>query len=312
MNDFLCDRPMIYAPIVIGTYNRFDHFVKCIESLKKNFGAEKTTLIIGIDFPVNKKHVLDNDKIKTYCREISGFGRVIVKEWTENLGPRKNFQELREIAFSISDRVILTEDDNVFHVDFLNFINLNLEIYKNDGNVFSVCGYNYPIKFKGVEEKDNLMLKAFSAWGVGLWKEKFDIVKFELGEYNKFLDSTRNVFKVSKTLGQHVLLHYFYAEKNKKIYGDTWISLYLYDSDKYCVFPAKTLVKNIGNDGSGANCGIDEKINNQEVLGVRKNGNIIHLESDQHRMQLNEYFKLSLRSKFKFAILLFFRKFGAN
>ncbi|EKO3674080.1 hypothetical protein M3923_002769 [Vibrio metschnikovii] len=300
---------MILAPVIIATYSRVAHFIKCVESLKKNSLATETILVVGIDYPVKDEHIQANENIKDYCRTITGFKKVIIKEWPENLGPRLNFFRLREIGFTFSNKLILTEDDNVFHQDFLSYMNHNLDRFENDETVFSVCGYNYPIDYKNVNSTDNLLLKAYSAWGVGIWKEKFEHVSFKQGEFQNILKSPYKVLSVAKTLGDHVIQHYLHAERNKLIYGDTWISLYLYQYNKYSIFPAKTLVENIGNDGSGINCGIDDKINNQAMLNVDKVNEVYHVESIYHRQQINDYFKLTLKSKIKLSILLMYNLF---
>lgn len=295
---------MILAPVIIATYSRVEHFIKCVESLKVNSLAKESVLIIGIDFPIKDEHVKANQEIKEYCRNITGFKEVVIKEWSENLGPRMNFFKLREIGFTFSNKLILTEDDNIFHQDFLNYMNHNLDKFENDETVFSVCGYNYPINYKNVNPTDNLCLKAYSAWGVGIWKEKFEDVNFKSGEFQNILISPSKVLSVSRKLGEHIIQHYLHAERKKLIYGDTWVSLYLYQCDKYCIFPAKTLVKNIGNDGSGINCGVDCKINNQIMLNGEKINEVYHVESVYHRQQINEYFKLPFKSKIKLAMFL--------
>ncbi|HIF9430777.1 TPA: hypothetical protein ACX6R9_002737 [Photobacterium damselae] len=300
---------MKYAPIVIATYNRFFHFTKCIESLKKNDLATFSTIIIGIDFPISEQHIEDNNKIKHYCRNLTGFKSIIVKEWTENLGPRGNFQELRKIAFKLSDSIILTEDDNVFHPDFLSYMNFNLNKYKTDDSIFSVCGYNYPIDYKNTKSDDNILLKAYSAWGVGIWKHKFCKVEFKQDQYSCYLKSPLKILKVSRALGDHVLYHYFQAVKKKLIYGDTWISLFMYRNNQYSVFPVKTLVENIGNDGTGVNCSVNDNLNSQKMLVNNKTNNIYHIESTYHREQINTYFRLPAKTKLKFAMLLLSRFF---
>ncbi|MDT9702962.1 hypothetical protein, partial [Streptomyces sp. P17] len=77
----------------------------------------------------------------------------------------------------------------------------NLDKFENDETVFSVCGYNYPINYKNVNPTDNLCLKAYSAWGVGIWKEKFEDVNFKSGEFQNILISPSKVLSVSRKLG---------------------------------------------------------------------------------------------------------------
>ena len=42
---------MIYAPILIPTLCRSKHFIRCIESLKKNGWAMYTDVYVALDYP---------------------------------------------------------------------------------------------------------------------------------------------------------------------------------------------------------------------------------------------------------------------
>ncbi|PSU31973.1 glycosyltransferase family 2 protein [Photobacterium phosphoreum] len=296
---------MEYAPIIIGTYSRIEHLKRCVESLKKNRLAKKTILIIGIDYPIKDSHKLDNDSIKEYCKDIIGFEKVIIKEWDCNLGARENFAKLRDIAFEFSETVIITEDDNVFHPGFLEYMNTNLSNYEDDNRIFAICGYNYPVTYSEEDgnEIDQLVLKSYSAWGVGVWKNKYKQVDFSSQAYVDILKSPLKIYDVNKNVGDHILLHYLDAISNNKVYGDTWISLHIYKNNQFCIFPMISLVKNIGNDGTGLNCGIDEKISYQKVLRDNQNINYTKLkvfEIKRYRELLNQYFKTSFKCKIKF------------
>ena len=42
---------MIYAPVMIITFNRPQHLKRCIESLQRNEYAKYTELYISVDYP---------------------------------------------------------------------------------------------------------------------------------------------------------------------------------------------------------------------------------------------------------------------
>lgn len=48
---------MNYAPVIIPTLNRYDHFIKCLESLEKCSGAEYTEVFVALDFPPSNKYI---------------------------------------------------------------------------------------------------------------------------------------------------------------------------------------------------------------------------------------------------------------
>ena len=45
---------MYFSPVIIFAYNRLNHLKKTINSLKKNLYANKTRLIIYLDYPKEK------------------------------------------------------------------------------------------------------------------------------------------------------------------------------------------------------------------------------------------------------------------
>ena len=47
---------MIYAPVLIPTLCRYDHFIRCLESLKKNTWAKYTEVYIAVDYPAKESH----------------------------------------------------------------------------------------------------------------------------------------------------------------------------------------------------------------------------------------------------------------
>lgn len=48
---------MNYAPIIIPTLNRNEHFRKCLESLEKCSGAENSEVFVALDFPPSDKYI---------------------------------------------------------------------------------------------------------------------------------------------------------------------------------------------------------------------------------------------------------------
>ena len=45
-----------FAPVIIPTLCRFEHFNRCIESLSKCTWAEYTEVYIGLDYPAKESH----------------------------------------------------------------------------------------------------------------------------------------------------------------------------------------------------------------------------------------------------------------
>ena len=60
---------MIYAPVIIPTLCRYEHFVRCVESLRKNTWAQYTDVYIGLDYPAKESHREGYEKIKDYLKQ---------------------------------------------------------------------------------------------------------------------------------------------------------------------------------------------------------------------------------------------------
>lgn len=256
-----------HAPVLVSVYNRLQHFTHCIESLAKNSDAKETPLFIAIDAPFREEDVEPNEKIRRYAKNITGFKSVHLFSRERNMGARKNVLDARQHIFSEYPSLIMSEDDNVFSPFFLSFINQGLSLYEHNEKVFSISGYNYLIEIPKTYTKDFYFAQAFSAWGVGLWKEKLKSVDFETED---FWYAFRNPIRwrhFNRALGDHVFTHLLTAKTKGEIYGDTAICYHHYKYDLVSLFPRLSLVRNIGNDGSGLHCGKqkESKFDNQKI-----------------------------------------------
>jgi hypothetical protein len=251
---------MNLAPILVTVYDRPEHFKRCIESLKLNKYADQSDLFVAIDAPYKEEHAANNKLVIEYAKTITGFKSVYLFIRPENWGRENIFSARREI-FEKYDRLIFFEDDNIFSEDFLNFVNSGLEIYKNREDVFSISGYNYPVDYNLFENNETYMWQGYSAWGVGIWRDKWNAVDMNvssaLQSAKNFLKNYSLVYKLN-AVANHYLPALLLMQEKQKLHGDGFISLHHFLNNMYSVFPVESRVRNIGHDGSGINCALDE------------------------------------------------------
>lgn len=262
--EIIARRKMKYAPIMIPTLCRYEQFKNCIESLQNNQYAKETELFIGLDYPLKKEHEEGHKKIEQYIeRGISGFSKVIVIKQTRNLGWSKNFEILRNRIYLEHDMYIYTEDDNVFSKNFLCYMNLCLEKYKEDNKILAVSGYSYPAEWN--VHKDNIIFlnTYFAAWGYGIWREKEEKMRrsINLEIFNNWMKNYRICKKiyylspnqfcnfVKGMVGYTDML--VHDEKLMNI--DLAYGIYMMVNDLYMVFPIISKSRNTGH-GNGMNC----------------------------------------------------------
>lgn len=243
-----------YAPIMVSVYNREIHFRKCIESLRECFHAEQSHLFVAIDAPYRKEDIEANSRIVEYCKTINGFKEVTLFIREKNLGASNNRGLARTEIFKTYDRLIMFEDDNVFAKDFLHYLNLGLETYKDRSDIFSISGYNFPVRMPSSYTKNSYLWQCYSAWGVGVWRDKMlavELVKNKaLNIIRSFLRNIREVYQLNK-VSNHYVPALLLMLKSGAIHGDGYLSLYLFKNRMYTVFPVVSRVRNTGHDGSG-------------------------------------------------------------
>ena len=79
-----------YAPICLFVFNRLEHTIKTINSLKANILASDSDLYIYSDAPQENSSTLASDEVRDYIKTISGFKSVTIKERTVNFGLSKS------------------------------------------------------------------------------------------------------------------------------------------------------------------------------------------------------------------------------
>jgi len=253
-----------FAPVLIPTLNRHVHFKRCVESLSLCTHADKTDLFIFLDYPLKDMHWEGYELIKAYLPNIKGFKTVNVIEREKNYGAVDNFFKSLEYVFERYDRMIFSEDDNVFAPSFLKFVNDGLSTYEHRPDIFSISGYNNPFPMPVWYKHDAYLKTAFTAWGVGAWREKWNKVDWSLDSYNSMLSKKEN-FKELKNNYLRYLPLLLNIRDTGVITGDGFLFLYLLDKNMYSVYPVQTRVRNTGHDGFGEHCGYSDTYVNQKI-----------------------------------------------
>lgn len=297
---------MQYAPVVITTLNRYEHFKRCLESLERCTGADKTEVYVGLDYPPSEKYIDGWKKIDGYLRQkeqSSGFKKLIVyrRETNYFFSEKGNLKTLVSDLPQEYDSYIATEDDNEFSPCFLEYMNQNLEKYKDDSTVFSICGFLSPKEdlpsFGGYSQ---FMANRYVAWGVGKWKTKSV-------EYNAFA-CRNNVIKLVKsrvvrnffeeTNNEWILCGLVKMSKGGHLLGDVIVDAYLVYNNMRCVFPTISMVRNNGMDGSGQHCGATNDYDNQVMCNnftyqINMAPQSYSLEFERRRYKTCKYKKLT-------------------
>ena len=239
------------APILLFVYNRLWHTQQTIKTLQLNELARESVLYVYSDSPINRKTEQTVFEVRSYLQNIDGFKAVHIIKQNENMGLAKSIITGVTDIVTQHGKVIVLEDDLLLSAYFLRFMNEGLEFYKNEERIISLNGYIFPIK--GQLPKI-FFLRGADCWGWGTWKRGWD-------EFNK------NGQKLLDILEQEKLTREFDFDGSypysrmlrNQIKGknDSWAVRWhasAFVKNKLTLYPGKSLVKNIGLDGSGRHC----------------------------------------------------------
>ncbi len=303
------------APVLIITLNRDKHFVQCVKSLSNCLDADNTDLYIALDYPSNESHWEGYNQIKSFIDTITGFKSVTVIKREVNFGIQKNYFEAIDFVFKKHDRLIFSEDDNVFSTDFLSFMNKCLEKFEMRNDIFSVNGYNYPINIPSNYTENVYLWQGHSAWGAGFWREKFLKIEWSnqviQSNVKFFFKDFISVIKFNRIANIYVpaLIH---MQNINKIHGDIYVCLYQFLNNMTSVFPVESRVRNIGNDGSGENCSEleDDIYSTQSIFMGSSDYNISNVICSN--IKIDNILKMHFHKSFYKKINTFFRLFLIN
>lgn len=316
----------MYAPVIIPTLNRHEHLIRCINSLKRNPLAKETELYISLDYPPAEKYVDGYLKIKKYLEKelISGFKKIYIFYQDKNLGPINNIFFLRQEVFKKYDNYIFTEDDNEFSANFLEYMNKGLELFESDEQILAICGYRNDKPWK-CDDGNVMKLSIFHAWGYATWKEKIDKCHewicrdnfIKLLNDKKFCDdlyATR--YKSYYTFIEALLANptdyrNVYINSQGDIEEiDYTIGIYMIVSGMYAVLPSVTKVRNWGYDGTGVNCGRDDKIDPKQILLDEADSfefivpKVFEIDEENQELSKDEAYKENAKRAKRFKILM--------
>lgn len=248
------------APVLIPTLCRFQHLKNLLESLSKCHGAEFTEVYIAVDYPLKESHWDGYNKICQYLDNAGKLGfkslNIIKRDKNYGFGKNGNFRILVSDMLQKYDKYIGSEDDNIFAYEFLDFINYNLAKYENDKSVMAVSGYMNPV-LEDLGKRYALRLENFSAWGFGIWKDR----AIENYYYSDSLDAKKRIvedysFELKcKKHRLNIFTDMLGMVRGKPIWGDALYTAMLLHHKKSCICPSKSLVRNMGWDGTGMHGG---------------------------------------------------------
>lgn len=246
---------MMYAPIIVSVYDRLEHLQRCIESLKANKLAAESILYVVSDAAYKEEHVDRIRKVRDYISSLNGFKEVRPVFREKNLGAPKSIGLVLGDALSTSDSFIFLEDDIVVSNDFLQYLNDGLVYYREQKNIFAICGFKAPFDLPLNYKEDVFFYPCNSPWGFATWKDRWEAVNHDYFDRYSELKKDLKKYKAFTSIGFYIK-GILQADSRKEIVaGDLRVYYHMFQHNMCSVFPVVSKTQNWGFDGTGEHCG---------------------------------------------------------
>ncbi len=250
------------SPIILFVFNRPKHTKLVLDALSKNPEAKYSFLYIYCDGPKKNITFQENNFIKQ-TREIiqneNRFHKVKIVFHDNNKGLSNSIIDGVSDVLSKHEKAIILEDDILPQKGFLKYINEALRMYETTDEIGCIHAWNYTFNHNKIKQS-TFLLKGADCWGWGTWKRAWDLFESNgsllLNEIQT--NNLEHEFDRNNTHGYTNMLKDQIIGKNNS-WAIRWhASLFL--ANKFCLHPTYPIVKNIGLDGSGTHCDVEDFI----------------------------------------------------
>ncbi|EJR48922.1 hypothetical protein IIM_04099 [Bacillus cereus VD107] len=283
------------APIVLFVYNRPEHTVKTIKALKENYLSDESDLFIFSDAPRSEKDIENVDKVRNIIGNIEGFREVTIIKAKHNKGLASAVIGGVTDIINRYGKVIVLEDDLITSRSFLKYMNEALNFYHETANIWSISGYTPNFSIPKEYNFDVFAVPRACSWGWATWKDRWDIIDWEVTDYNDFKNdiASRRAFNTAGNDMAPML--------DDQINGhiNSWAIRWCYSQFKnksYTIYPINSFVKNIGTQGDSTHGSLSNRFDtditeeyNLKLTDVSINEMLIIQFSKHYNLRLINY-----------------------
>lgn len=241
--------------ICVFAYKRPDHLRSCLSALLENDEARGLDLRVYVDGPRQLSDADVHQKVLSVCNEPWPFSEFKVIQRESNEGLYKSLTSGISETLCDYESVIVIEDDIEASPFLIRYLLDGLHLYSDSKDVASIHGYTPPIKQQLAE---TFFLRGADCWGWATWRDRWDLFRHDAAT-------------MAQEIRERGLAHQFNLNGNYDYSGmldaraaglnNSWAICWhasCFLANKLTLYPGRSLVRNIGLDGSGEHCGPSE------------------------------------------------------
>jgi len=166
---------------------------------------------------------------------------------TQNAGCDPSNFNAQKWAFSLSDKVVVFEDDSIPSVTFIRFCKEMLDRYEHDERIVMVSGFNTDEVSPDVPD-DYFFTTVFSIWGWASWRRVID----RWDEHYTFLDDPYNMHQLEALTRERryrttmLRMAHDHRALGKAYYESIFWAAMMFNHG-LAIMPSRNMVNNLGN-----------------------------------------------------------------
>lgn len=240
------------SPVVMVGYTRLETLRLSLLRLSECDSVVDRDVYLFLDAPYRKEDKSSSDKMLELALSMSkgSLSRMRVCRRMKNYGiPQNQIASITEVINKYG-RVIFFEDDVCVSRTFLKYMDSALDLYEKDNRIFCINGFSPTYMKRPLA--DVFLLRRLSAWGVGIWADRWNKVDFDLRDFEEEIaDPTLRKRVDSAGKDMYPMLRAIYDGTLKT--WDAQCTYYMAKNGMFAVTPRLSLSKNIGY-GVGLHC----------------------------------------------------------
>lgn len=223
--------------------------------MQQNLLADESRLFIFSDAAKDPSQQVLVDEVRDIIRLVDGFKSVELIEREINLGLAESIIDGVSMLVSEYSKVIVFEDDLISSSYTLQYFNDALIRYQNEKKVMHIGAYMYPLKAENLPE--TFFYRAATSWGWATWERAWKDFEPDINKIiSRFDSKKKHEFSIEGTMNFWKQIIEFKRGRNNSWAIRWYASIFL--NGGLTLNPSKSLINNIGHDGSGIHSGLND------------------------------------------------------
>ncbi len=195
------------------------------------------------------------DEVRDIIKRVDSFKSVELIERKTNFGLAESIIDGVSMLVSEYGKVIVFEDDLISSAYTLQYFNDALVRYQNEEKVMHIGAYMYPLKAKNLPE--TFFYRAATSWGWATWDRAWKDFEPDINKIIDQFDRKKKLeFSIDGTMNFWKQIIEFKRGRNNSWAIRWYASIFL--KGGLTLNPSKSLINNIGHDGSGIHSGLND------------------------------------------------------